>query len=219
MTGLFGVHPLAGDGVGTKLLESLPAPPASALAGAVIRCDCQREIDAVIEWYGDMRAIRPAFAVILVADHRFGATLASCPHPVRAVVPPSDLAAGRQPQDALDQLRAASVEGRVLDRLVLQFGGALLEHLPLVRSLVAHAVRGGTVSAAARDLGVSVDTVRRRLTAAGVPPRDFSCAPPACWLTRSAGGGVPVPRPPLPRVAGPTPSTYGGLGGGTSCGK
>jgi transposase-like protein len=173
MIGLLGVHPPAGDGAGIKLLESLPAPPASALAGAVIRCDCQREIHAVIQWYGDMRAIRPAFAVILVTDHRFGATLASCPHPVRAVVRPSDLVAGGLPRVALDQLRAASVEGRVLDRLVLQFGGALLEHMPLVRGLVAHAVRGGTVSAAARDLGVSVDTVRRRLAVAGVRPSDF----------------------------------------------
>jgi hypothetical protein len=132
-----------------------------------------RLIHAVIEWFGDMRAKRPAFAVLLVTDHRFGATLASCPHPVRAVVRPSDLVAGGLPRVALDQLRAASVEGRVLDRLVLQFGGALLEHMPLVRGLVAHAVRGGTVSAAVSDLDISVDTVRRRLTAAGVPPRDF----------------------------------------------
>jgi AraC-like DNA-binding protein len=77
------------------------------------------------------------------------------------------------PRDALDQLRAASVEGRVLERLILQFGVALLEHLPVVRCLVAHAVRGGTISAAARDLGMSVDTLRRRMTVAGVRPRDF----------------------------------------------
>jgi hypothetical protein len=50
MIGLLGVHPPAGDGAGTRLLESLPAPPASALAAAAIRCDCQREIDAVIQW-------------------------------------------------------------------------------------------------------------------------------------------------------------------------
>ncbi len=173
MIGLLGVHPPAGDGAGTRLLKSLPASPASELAAAAIRCDCQREIDAVIEWYCELRAIRPAFAVILVADHRFGATLATCPHPVTAVVPPSDLVAGGLPRVALDQLRAASVEGRVLERLVLRFGGALLEQLPLVWCLVAHAVRGGTVSAVARDRGLSVDIVGRRPAVAGLRPRDF----------------------------------------------
>jgi hypothetical protein len=114
-----------------------------------------------------------AFAVILVTDHRFGATLAWCPHPVVGVVLPCELEAGGLPRDALDRLRAASVEGRVLDRLVLQFGDALLEHLPGVRCLVAHAVRGGTVSAAVSDLDISVDTVGRRLAEFGVRPRDF----------------------------------------------
>jgi hypothetical protein len=45
-----------------------------------------------------MRAIRPAFAVIFVADYRFGATLASCLHPVLGVVPPCDLVAGGLPR-------------------------------------------------------------------------------------------------------------------------
>ncbi len=89
------------------------------------------------------------------------------------VVPPCDLEAGGLPRDALDRLRAASVEGRVLDRLVLQFSGALLGHLPVVRCLVAHAVRGGTVSAVSGDLDISVDTVGRRLAEFGVRPRDF----------------------------------------------
>jgi hypothetical protein len=218
MIGLLGVHPPADDSAGTKLLEALPGPPASALAAAAIRCDCQREIDAAIEWYGDMRAIRPAFAVIILADHRFGATLASCPHPVTAVVPPSDLVAGGVPRVALDQLRAASVEGRVVDRLVLQFGGALLEQLPLVRCLVAHAVRGGTVSAAARDLGVSGDTVRRRLTAAGVRPRDFMRAARLLAYEERRSQGASA-RTALAACGWPTPSSCGGLGGGTSCGK
>ncbi len=173
MIGLLGVHPPAGDGAGTRLLESLPAPPAPALAAAAIRCDREIALDAVLEWYGEIRAKRPAFAITLVVDHRFYATLIACPHPVVAVVPPCDLEAEGLPRDALDWLRTASVEGRVLDRLVLQFGDALLEHLPVVRCLVAHAVRGGTISAASGDLNISVDTVGRRLAEFGVRPRDF----------------------------------------------
>jgi hypothetical protein len=173
MIGFRGVRPPVGDSVGTRLLGALPASPATELAAAAVRCDHEPELDAVLEWYGDMRAARPPFAVLLVADHRFGGMLASCPHPVVSVVPPSTLEAGGLPRHAMDELRTASVEGRVLDRLVVRFGWGLMAELSVVRCLVAYAVRGGTVSRAARDLGVSLDTVRRRLAAAGVRPRDF----------------------------------------------
>lgn len=173
MIGLVGVLAPPGDGAGTACLDSLPHPPALSLAAAAVQCSHGLEVDTILEWFGEMRAKRPAFPMMLVADQTCAAQLASFPHPVVGMVSPSELQAGGLPRTALERLRAASVEGRVLDRLVLRFGRKLLQESSIVRCLIAHAVRGGTVAAAARDVGVSCDTIRRRLAVVGLRPREL----------------------------------------------
>jgi hypothetical protein len=174
MIGLVGVRPPSGTSTGIRLLEGLPAPPASEVAAMAVFCETKGGLVRVLGWFAEIRATRRAFPLIIVAaPERWGATLATTQHPVLRVVPPTEMEGEGLPQLVLDELREASVEGRVLDRLVLRFGARLLDELPVVRSLISHGVRGGTVSRAARDLILSPDTVQRHMARVGVLPRDF----------------------------------------------
>ena len=169
MTGLVGVLPPVGDSAGAVHLDALPEPPASQFSGFAVRCEDRQQVKRTLEWYRSMRDARPALAFGLVCDPEACAEqLAGLPHSLTFLLRPSALVAGGLPGRALDQLREAGVEGRILGETVERYGEQVLEQEETLRALIARACCGGTVSRAARDLGVSPQTVTRRLGALGV---------------------------------------------------
>jgi acyl-coenzyme A thioesterase PaaI-like protein len=170
MIGLLDVlPPPSGDAAGTFRLETLPPPPAPRLSGLIARCRDAHEARRTLEWYDRVRSSRPEFPLGLVcASAACVDALSRCRFPVEALVAPAELCAGGVPGAAMDAVRAAAVESRILEELVQRHGTAILEALPTLKITVAQAVRGGTVQAAARELGVTRDTVRRRLKAVGL---------------------------------------------------
>jgi hypothetical protein len=100
--GLIGVQPPSGDGAGIRVLDALPAPPASQLTAAAVLCDCENRLPEVLGWFAEIRLVRPAFALMLVTPiERWDATLATAQFPVLRVIPPSELVGGVLPQYAL----------------------------------------------------------------------------------------------------------------------
>lgn len=170
MIGLVCVLPPPGDGAGTVCLEALPEPPASRFSGVAIRCADRDGVAEALRWYRAVRDARPALAFGLVCEPQACAEqLAGLPHPITFLLRPGDLVAGGLRGEALAQLREAGVEGRILDEVVERYGKEVLDQEETIRALIARACCGGTVARAARDLGVSSKTVRRRLHGAGIP--------------------------------------------------
>jgi hypothetical protein len=169
MIGLVGILPPPAHHDGTVCLNEVPPVPATGLAGVAVLCGRASEVEAALSWYGAVRAIRPAFPMGLVCWPEDSATaLGACAHPVNPVIRPGDLHAGGLPLQSLDQLRAASVEGLILQEMTLKYGASVQRERALLQCLVPPAVRGGSLRRVARDCGVSEDTVQRRLRALGL---------------------------------------------------
>lgn len=177
MIGLVRLLPPPGGTEGIAVLDSLPAPPASRFAGVIVRCDDATELKEALDWCARVRDERPSFTFGLVCSPELCAgPLGSFTHSVVPVLAPGELLAGGIPKKALADARSASIEGRILEELVLRRGPDLLTDRPLIQCLIAHAVRGGTLETAARDLRRSPDTIRRRLRRYGILPGGFMSA-------------------------------------------
>lgn len=170
MIGLVDILPPPSSGMaGTLRLECLPDPPAVRLSGMIVRCRDRQQVGRTLDWYGLVRSRRPEFPLSLVCTSDACAEpLSRCRFPIIAVVSPGELCAGGISNAVLNKVRAAAVEGRIIEELVNRHGSAILEARSTLTAAVAHAVRGGTVQGVGRELGVTRDTVRRRLNAVGV---------------------------------------------------
>lgn len=161
--------PPVGDGAGTACLDGLPEAPASRFSALAVRCVDREGVREAVRWYRTVRAKRPAFAFGLVCEPAACAEeLAGLPYPLTFLLRPGELVADGLPGEALGQLREASVEGRIFDEVVERYGEEVLEQEETIRAVIARACCGGTVARAARDLGVSVATVTRRLEVVGI---------------------------------------------------
>jgi hypothetical protein len=171
MIGLVRLRPPASDGSGTLVLDRLPSAPAERLAGAMIRCDGEADLAEALSWYAEVRGERPSFPSGLVCSPAIcAAPLGEFTFPVAPLLTPAELVDGVVPASALVELRSMSVEGRLMEELVAAQPTAVGDHRELIEGLVAHAVRGGRLETAARQLGCSTDTVRRRLASHGILP-------------------------------------------------
>lgn len=177
MIGLVRVLPPAGDGAGTTRLDSLPEPPATRFSALAVRCANGAGAAETLDWYRTVRDARPALRLGLVCEPESCAEqLAELPYPLAFLLRPGDLVADGLPREALGRLRDASVEGRIFDEVVERYGEQVLEQEETIRALIGRACCGGTVSRAARDLGVAPFTVTRRLGSVGVSARDLRSA-------------------------------------------
>ena len=122
-----------------------------------------------LDWYRTVRAVRPALAFGLVCEPEACAEhLAHLPYSLAFLLRPSDLVAGGLPREALGRLRQAGVEGRIFDEVVERYGEQVSAQEETLRAVIARACFGGTVSRAARDLGVAPWTATRRLGSVGI---------------------------------------------------
>jgi hypothetical protein len=171
MIGLLELSAPAGQAVGVERIEVLPAPPAARYSGIMIRCDDAAPLATALEWFARVRAERPAFALGIVARPEMCfRRLGACRHPVRPVLAPHEVVGGELPVSALSEMFEASIEGRLLEELVRDHGGGILAEQNTLECLISHAVRGGTVQRAAKDVGWSIATIGRRLARFGLRP-------------------------------------------------
>lgn len=171
MIALVRLLPPVTENVGTVALDALPRPPASAYSGFAVRCDGEPDVVHAIEWYRQVLEQRPAvpLGVVCRPDHCAGA-LARLGHSLTFLISPRDLVAGGLPATLLDEVRSASVEGRLLEEVLARHGDSARPLATTIRALISRAVRGGSLAGAARDLDVAERTVRRRLKSIGLSP-------------------------------------------------
>jgi hypothetical protein len=93
------------------------------------------------------------------------------------VMDPSGLNGGGLPGTALEALREAGIEARILEEIIREHGPQVLSQREAIETVIASAVTGGTLHRAARDLDVHANTLSRRLKGVGLSPR---------WLRRWA---------------------------------
>lgn len=171
MIALVRLLPPATANVGTATLNALPKPPASAYSGFAVRCDDAPDVARAVEWYRQVLEVRPGVPLGLVSERDHCAdALARLGHALIFLIPPRDLVAGGLPARLLEEVRSASVEGRLLEEVLAHLGDSARPLAATIRALISRAVRGGSVASAARDLGVSGRTVRRRLKSIGLSP-------------------------------------------------
>jgi AraC-like DNA-binding protein len=169
MIALVGLNLPAGPAPGVARIDRLPAPEAALHLGYLVRCDDERTLTATLSWYEAARASRPSLVLgIVCAPEVCAEPLGRTTVPVSPVVAPGDLESDRVPTWALAELRANTIEARPLDELYTEL--ALQVDRPLLEALVPHAIRGGRLKSLARALGLSDDTIRRRLGPIGQSP-------------------------------------------------
>jgi AraC-like DNA-binding protein len=125
-----------------------------------------------LAWYRTVLESRPGAPLGLIAH------AADCVQPVADldrslvfVMDPSRLNGGGLAGSALEALRQAGVEGRILEEIVREYGPQVLSRRERIEALIARAVSGSTIGRAASDLGIHPDTLARQLKGVGLSAR------------------------------------------------
>lgn len=155
---------------GTVLLNDMPEVPAHGFAGVIVRADSPSEVESVLSWYVAVRAARPGFPLGLASrPEACAAPLGAFRDPVKPVMDSGDIEKRGLDPAMLEAFRGSCVEGLILQDLVRHHGHRLLRDQRLLEALIAHASAGRTLRSAARALGVSEDTIHRRLDRLSIP--------------------------------------------------
>lgn len=172
MMALVRVSAPPGAGNGIVEIGSLPEPPALRYMAFAVHCRDETEVREAVVWYRMLLDERPGAPLGLIARAD------SCIQPVAGLnhslvfaMDPSLLNGGGLPESALQTLREAGIEARMLEEVVREYGPEVLSEEETLRALIARAAAGGTIGGAARDLGVHPDTLARRLAAVGLSAR------------------------------------------------
>lgn len=172
MIGLVRLLPPSAHSAGTIQLDRLPELHPVRFSGFIVRASAADEAEEVVDWYMAMRSGRPGIPLGLISPPPVAIEpVAKCRFPIEFVLPPSELIDGNVPVEALEQVRGAAVEGQILGELIHERGTRISAPEHTITTLIAHAVRGGTVASAAADLGVTRETVTRRVGGAGIRAR------------------------------------------------
>lgn len=172
MIALVRVSAPAGAGSGIAEIGSLPEPPGCGYTAFAVHCRGEGEVRETLLWYRLVLDSRPGAPLGLIAC----ATdciqpIAELDHSLTFVLDPGELNGGGLPAGALEALRNAGIEGRILQEIVNEHGPEVFAEQGMLRAVIARAVSGGTLGRAARDLGVHPDTLARWLKSAGLSPR------------------------------------------------
>lgn len=174
MIGLVRVLPPSQGRVGSAQVPALPTPPALRFTGFAVFCDTQADVELTVSWYADLCLVRPGAPLGLIARAEDCAmSLAALDRSLAFLLDPSKAIGRVLPQEALQQLRAKSVEGRLLEEIIGREGQHVRTEEETLRALVVAAARGGTLASAGSDLGVSAECVRRRLAGVGLSARNM----------------------------------------------
>lgn len=172
MIALVGVPAPPTSSGGTKELGALPEPPGSRYTAFAVHCREGREVRDALDWYRIVLDSRGDAPLGLIArDSDCVRHLVRLDHSLVFLMDPVALAHGRLPVSALQALREAGIEGRILEEVVREYGPAVLSEQESLKALIARAVAGSTIGRAASDLGIHPDTLARRLNGVGVAPR------------------------------------------------
>lgn len=153
-----------------EVLAELPRHPAWRFTSFLVHCTRPQEVKETLEWIKELQALRPQTPVGMIARAEHSAQLlAGFPHRLPLYLNPDELLAGRVSKSVLSRLRLNSLEGRLFDEIVLDYPEVSTEGVTLL-ALISRAAHGGTLSAVAKDLGVTPQTLRRRLRRCGISP-------------------------------------------------
>ena len=172
MIGLVRVPAPSGAGNGTAELTSLPEPPASRYTAFAVRCRDEGEVREALLWYQTLLDTRPGAPLGLIAcANDCIQPVADLDHALAFVMDPSRLNGGGLPGSALEALREAGIEARILEEIVREHGPQVLSRRQSIEAVIARAVSGGTLQRAARDLDLHANTLARWLEGVGLSPR------------------------------------------------
>jgi AraC-like DNA-binding protein len=157
---------------GVERLDWVPEP-ASALHWAyLVLCATEEEVTEMLAWYCEVRAARPSVGFGLVCEPAIcAAALGKATVPVSPVIAPDSLERDQVPPSVIEEMKAASVEGHILEDMLVKYGQKILKEQTIIEALIHGASRGVRLKRISRDVGLSEDTVRRRLQAVGLQPQ------------------------------------------------
>lgn len=154
----------------TEVLAELPPQPAWRFVGFLVHCRRTREVEKTLAWLDGLQPLRPHTPVGMIARPKHSAhLLAPFPHPIPVFLNPEELLAGEVPRSVLVLLRRSSLQGRLFDNVVSNHPEVRNEG-EILLALISRAAHGGTLNGAARDLGCTPQTVRRRLKRCAISP-------------------------------------------------
>lgn len=141
MIALLNLTPEPVQAAAVELLDSLPEPPTLRWSGFLIRCGEHLTINEVIQWCSAVRRSRPALPIGIVAEPEpvVLRTIAASGVVLDPVLIPDDLPGGRVASDAINIIRIATVEAKVVERWIQQYGIIDTEEFPTLYALAVHA--------------------------------------------------------------------------------
>ena len=157
---------------GIAKLELLPEPPGARYTAFAIHCRDEGEVCEALLWYRRVLDSRPAVPLGLIArEADCIQPVADLDHVLAFVMNPGRLHGMRLPATALEALRKAGIEGRILEEIVREHGPEVLSGREWIEAVIARAAAGGTLQRAAIDLGIHANTLARWLKGVGLSPR------------------------------------------------
>lgn len=154
---------------GTVELNSLPEPPGSRYTAFAVQCQAEGEAHEALLWYRTVLDSRPSAPLGLIArETDCIQAVADLDHSLEFFMNPRRLNGEGLPASALQALRDAGIEGRMLEEIVREHGREVLSEEKALRVLISRAAAGGSIGRAASDLGVHQDTLVRRLDRVGL---------------------------------------------------
>jgi AraC-like DNA-binding protein len=171
MIGLLRVLAPARDTIGAVVLDDLPLPPAASISACAVGCRGLEEVDETLNWYEQLHVLRPELPLGLIAEPADCARqLARYQHPLAFLLSPGDLRAEAIPSRHWELLLEGSLTGTLREELCAGYEPLSATEERTIRILICRGMHGATVSRVAKDLNVSVETVRRRIRRLGITP-------------------------------------------------
>jgi hypothetical protein len=119
MIALVRLLPPTGPCADVERIDDLPSPTATLHSAYLVSCRDETEVGANLAWYTEARSVRPTVLLGLVCSPDLcAAALGRIIVPVRPVISPGALQENRVPGDALSELRAGSLESRIMESLI-----------------------------------------------------------------------------------------------------
>jgi hypothetical protein len=133
--------------------ESLPAPPvlpAAAYHGAIVACGSHLNVRDACHWLAGVHRLRPDVPLALVceATHDAIVVLGTSGFALESVHTPSEMRDRGLLREAILRLHFRSSCGRIVRAWTSAVGLAIPDERAMLRAIVGHALRGGSVPAA-----------------------------------------------------------------------
>jgi hypothetical protein len=170
MIGLVRLEPLAAC-AWVITLESLPPPPALKYSAFMIRCGGRIPVDAVINWFNDLRTQRPDVPIgaVLRAGDASAFSVLRNGIQFTPLIAEHELVNGRVPPDVLETVWDHAIEGRILAVWRTRWNLDHPETEALAAAVAAVGIAGGGIKTLIRTLRCPETTLYRRFAGAHLP--------------------------------------------------